>query len=304
MLQNNTYFTKEDVHYKLLGTDYLTTDDIEYALSAALSLNKPLLLEGEAGVGKTALAKAVAEAFGYPLIRTQMYDGLTDDKILYDVNYQKQLLTIDSVRPILERETRKMSMAEAAKKVGEELDLFGKDYLIERPILKSINGTGKKVLLIDELDKAPEEIEYMLFEFLENYSISIPEYGEIKCPADQKPIVIITSNGYRDLSHPLKRRCVYLYIKPKTMEEYIKILTNKALLDENLAHGIAMTLVKAGNADLKQTPSIAEAIEWGKYLSSMPTLTKDLVVNSFSLITKNEKDLNTMRGIISSTFEF
>lgn len=284
---------------KLNKVNYATTKDIEYAVDISISLDKPLLIEGSPGVGKSSLAKAVADALGLPFIRVQLYDGLTDDKILFDYNYQKQLLTLEAVKPFIEEKYKGQELQYVVKGVSSELDFYGKDFLIERPVLRAINGKGKKVILFDEIDKAPEEIEYMLYEFLENYSITIPEYGEIKCPEDQKPIVFLTSNNYRQLSGALKRRCNYLYIKEKTAKEIIDILKLKAGVDENLAKGIAKCIIEVNkNDNIKQKPSISEAIEWSRFLKEKEEITKDDVIGSLSIIAKNYKDYNSIKDTI------
>lgn len=284
---------------KLNKVNYATTKDIEYAVDISISLDKPLLIEGSPGVGKSSLAKAVADALGLPFIRVQLYDGLTDDKILFDYNYQKQLLTLEAIKPFIEEKYKGQELNDIIKGVSSELDFYGKDFLIERPVLRAINGKGKKVILFDEIDKAPEEIEYMLYEFLENYSITIPEYGEIKCPEDQKPIVFLTSNNYRQLSGALKRRCNYLYIKEKTAKEIIDILKLKAGVNENLANGIAKCIIEVNkNDNVKQKPSISEAIEWSRFLKEKEEITKDDVIGSLSIIAKNYKDYNSIKTTI------
>lgn len=284
---------------KLNKVNYATTKDIEYAVDISISLDKPLLIEGSPGVGKSSLAKAVADALGLPFIRVQLYDGLTDDKILFDYNYQKQLLTLEAVKPFIEEKYKEQELNDIIKGVSSELDFYGKDFLIERPVLRAINGKGKKVILFDEIDKAPEEIEYMLYEFLENYSITIPEYGEIKCPENQKPIVFLTSNNYRQLSGALKRRCNYLYIKEKTAKEIIDILKLKAEVNENLANGIAKCIIEVNkNDNVKQKPSISEAIEWSRFLKEKEEITKNDVIGSLSIIAKNYKDYNSIKNTI------
>lgn len=284
---------------KLNKVNYATTKDIEYAVEISINLDKPLLIEGSPGVGKSSLAKAVADALDLPFIRVQLYDGLTDDKILFDYNYQKQLLTLEAVKPFIEEKYKGQKLQDVVKGVSSELDFYGKDFLIERPVLRAINGKGKKVILFDEIDKAPEEIEYMLYEFLENYSITIPEYGEIKCPEEQKPIVFLTSNNYRQLSGALKRRCNYLYIKEKTAKEIIDILKLKAGVDDNLAQGIAKCIIEVDkNDNVKQKPSISEAIEWSRFLKEKEEITKDDVVGSLSIIAKNYKDYNSIKDTI------
>lgn len=284
---------------KLESVKYSSNDTINYALAISINLEKPLLLEGGPGVGKSSLAKAVADALELPFIRVQLYDGLTDDKILFDYNYQKQLLTLEAIKPFIAEKYEGQDIKDIIKGVSGDLDFYGKDFLIERPVLRAINGTGRKVILFDEIDKAPEEIEYMLYEFLENYSITIPEYGEIKCPEDQKPIVFLTSNRYRELSGALKRRCNYLYIKQKTQIEIVNILKLKAEADDSLANAVAKCIIELDkNTGIAQKPSISEAIEWAKFIKDSNMSQKEAAINSLSIIAKNYKDYDAIKNTI------
>lgn len=290
----------KELEEKLANVGYKSNKEINYALLMALTCEKPLLIEGDPGVGKTALAQATADVLGLPLIRLQMYDELTDDRVMYDYDYQKQLLVLEAIKPALNREFEGLSINDTIHKAASELDFYGKEFLIERPILKAINGKGRKVLLIDECDKAPEEIEYMLYEFLENYSISIPQYGTIRCPEDQKPIVFITSNNYRELSGALKRRCVYLYIPHKTQEEIRNIILAKAGVDERIAKGISECLAASYNIQLRQAPSIAEGIEWARYIKGVDSPTKEEILASAGMLVKHHSDADMIKRIISA----
>lgn len=292
----------EEIDEKLRSTGYCPNKEIDYAVLIALVENRPLLIEGAPGVGKTSIARAVAEAFDLPLLRIQMYDGLTDDKILYDYDYQKQLLTLEAIKPSLEKEYGDMSAHDAIKHAAGLLDFYGKEFLISRPILKAIDGSGRKVLLIDEIDKAPEEIEYMLYEFLEDYSITIPQYGRISCPDDQRPIVFITSNCYRELSGAFRRRCNYLYINEKTKQEMANILMARACVDKKLADKIALCLCNLSKKGLKYTPSIAEGIVWADYLKQNPELTNEIVMGSLSYLIKSNKDAKTIADTVEATW--
>ena len=248
---------------------YYPTKEISYAVMAAITCDKPLLIEGAPGAGKTSLAKAIAAMLNLPLIRVQFYEGISNDDILYDYDYQKQLLTLEAIKPTITKELEGKSIQDAVNYVANSVSFYGKDFLIERPVMQAINGSGRKVLLLDEIDKASEETEYMLLEVLSEFSISVPQYGTVTCPTDQRPIVILTSNSYRELSEALKRRCAYLYINNKSKDEMLAILKNKARFDEKLAESIANCMVKIQNMRLRQTPSIAEAVDWGNYLQSM-----------------------------------
>lgn len=287
----------ENIREKLLDVGYSSNDTIDNALRISLALEKPLLIEGDPGVGKSSLAKAVADALGFDFIRVQLYDGLTDDKLIYDYNYQKQLLTLEAIKPFIIDKYKNNNINDIIEKVSHELNFYGKEFLIDRPILRSITGEGRKVILFDEIDKAPEEIEYMLYEFLENYSITIPEYGEIKCPEDMKPIVFLTSNNYRELSDALRRRCNYLYIESKTKEEIIEILKAKVNIDDEVAQNIAKIIYETNTKDLgiKQPPSIGEAIEWAKYINTSDIKSSKDISETLTIIAKNYKDYLTIK---------
>lgn len=207
--KNVMTYSIQQIREGLEKAGYVANDEITTALWASVSRGRPLLLEGAAGTGKTSLAKALADGLNLPYQRLQMYEGLSDDKILYDYDYQKQLLVIEMFKPRLMEECKGMSLKEAEQYALSKLDFYGDDFLLERPVLKAIRSKKQTVLCIDELDKADEATEYMLYEFLENYSLSIPQYGTVTCRPDQRPIVIITSNGYRELSGPLRRRCIF-----------------------------------------------------------------------------------------------
>lgn len=290
-----------NLHEKLQSVGYFSNNQIDSALNISIALQKPLLIEGDPGVGKSSLASATAKALGLDFIRVQLYDGLTDDKIMYDYDYQKQLLVLEMMKPFIEIECKGKSLEEIMNYLPKTIDFYGTDFLIKRPLLKSIDGTTKKVLLLDEIDKASEEIEYMLYEFLEDFTITIPQFGKYEVPEDLKPIVFLTSNNYRELSGALKRRCNYLYIDRKNEKELIEILKTKVNVDDDLAKGIAICLTKANNNNgFVKPPSISEGIEWARYLKE-GNKTKDDVLNTLSIIIKNKKDLDKMKKIIDES---
>ncbi len=291
-------YTNQEITDKLMSIGYYPDEQISCAVSIALNCNKPLLIEGAPGAGKTSLASSVAKMLGLPIIRVQMYEGLTDDKILYDYDYQKQLLTLEAIKPSIQKECDGKSISESIASVSSQMNFYGKDFLIERPILRTINGSGRKVLLLDEIDKAPEEIEYMLLEFFEDYSISIPQYGKIVCPEDQKPIVFLTSNNYRELSGAMKRRCVYLYIHPKNEIEMTRILMTRCNVNEKLAQNVAKCIIATADISMRQKPSVAEAIDWAKMLSFYPSLSKEIVMGSLGLLVKNQNDMGIITDIV------
>lgn len=273
---------------------YLPTKDIIYALLGAINNNYPLLIEGDPGVGKTSLAIATAKMLDAPLLRVQFYDGLTADKILYDYDYQRQLLTIEAIKSTLENELKDKSIQDAFD-VAKMIDFYGKDFIIARPILQSIVSDKRCVLLLDEVDKASEEIEYTLLEFLEKYSMTIPQYKTITCDDDKKPIVFLTSNNYRFMSKALKRRCNFLYMNAKTKDEMFEILKMRAHVSEKLCLGVANCMQQIQQLSLKQIPSISEAIDWAKYIDENYDI-NDLndLDHSICALVKNKEDQHTI----------
>lgn len=285
-----------EIHDKLKKTGYYSNAETDIAVAAAIECGIPVLIEGPAGAGKTALAHAVSKMMNLPLIRVQFFEGVTDDKILYDFDYQKQLLTLEAVRPVLEREYATSNLEDAVSDVSKKLHFYGDDYLIKRPVLQSIDGTGRKVLLLDEIDKAPEEIEYTLLEVLSEFSMSIPQYGTVTCPEDQIPIVFLTSNKYRDLSDALKRRCSYLYLKHKNKGELMQIIKSQADVNETLARMIAEIITESSNYNLVKSPSVAEGVQWARFLKQYGTDVKTMEA-SFGMLFKNVSDMENMKNV-------
>lgn len=284
-----------EIQTGLQENGYISNPYINFAVAGAMNGN-PLLIEGAPGVGKTSLAYATARMLGLELLRVQFYDGLSYDKILYDYDYQKQLLSIQAIQGALGKAMAKKTLQESLDTAGE-INFYGKDFLIERPILKAISGKQRYVLLLDEVEKASEEIEYTLLEVLENFSISIPQYGTITCPEDMKPIVFLTSNRYRDLSQALKRRCNYLYIKPKTTDELKEILLMQSGIDAKVASAVAICAERIAKLPLKQQPSISEYSNWAKYLTAMAgEIDADIIPATYCMIAKNEEDQKCLVG--------
>lgn len=284
-----------EIQQGLKDINYIASKDIVFATAGAINEQIPLLIEGAPGAGKTALAKAVAEMLGCKLIRVQFYEGLTADKILYDYDYQRQLLTIESIKSVLSKELADKNIEQAID-VTKDINFYGKSFLIQRPILESIMSQERCVLLLDEIDKASEEIEYTLLQFLDEFSISIPQYGTITAKEDKRPIVFLTSNNYRDLSDALKRRCNYLYIQNKTKEEMIEILKMKASISPTLANGVASCLIAIQNLQLKQMPSIDEGIKWASYLQkNFGEIDENTIDYTICMLAKNQDDVEIIK---------
>ncbi len=271
--------TKKFLREALEGQGYISEDEIVITLFLALKLGKPLLIEGAPGVGKTEIAKVLANIFDTQLIRLQCYEGLDENKALYEWNYQRQLL--------------KIQMSQNLNQQGQlEHDIFSYDYLLQRPLLKAILSEKPPVLLIDEIDKTDDEFEAFLFEILSDFQVSIPELGTLK--AKQIPIVVLTSNGERELSEGLKRRCIYLYISYPSVEKEVRILMAKVPeASESLTHQIAkaIALIRI-NLEVRKKPSIAETLDWAKALVALhaDALTPELINDTLNLIFKNKSD--------------
>jgi MoxR-like ATPase len=244
-----------DVRERLAQHDYLSDDSIASVTFLADRLAKPILVEGPAGTGKTALAKAVADSIGARLIRLQCYEGLDESKALYEWNYRKQLLRIQAGRP--------EGSAEEWSHLEE--DIFAEEFLLTRPLLEAITATDPVVLLIDEVDRVELETEALLLEILSEYQVSIPELGTVK--AQQIPMVFLTSNNTRELSEALKRRCLYLYVGyPDVERERDIILSRVPGISTALAEQIAQVVRSLRMLDLKKAPSVSETLDWARTL--------------------------------------
>lgn len=289
----------------ILGdSGYIANKEIAYSLLGAIETGLPLLIEGDPGVGKTSLATALASGLGIPLIRVQCYEGIVPESILYDYDYQRQLLVVSAIRDKLNTEMRDMSVGESVKYVAKNVEFYGGDFLLERPILKALTLPGRKVLLIDEIDKTSEEIEHTLLETLSDFAMTIPELGTIRCVEEDRPIVILTSNRYRELSDALKRRCVYLYIRHKSKDEIQSILRVKVANDEVFCDRVAEYLFQISQLDLQHPTSISEGITWAKFLKSrMDAGEVSSITESASLsVGFLAKDNSDRRKILSKVF--
>ena len=244
-----------DVIAALRSVDYLADTGIAGVVYLADKLEKPVLVEGPAGVGKTELAKAVAAISGSRLIRLQCYEGLDEAKALYEWNYKKQLLRIQADR---EHERDWATV---------ETDIFSEQFLLTRPLLEAIRSTEPVVLLIDEVDRIEIETEALLLEVLSDFQVSIPELGTIYSSLPARPMVFLTSNNTRELSEALKRRCLYLHVDYPTLEREEEIVRVRVPeIDGALALQIAKVVGSIRNLDIKKAPSISETIDWARTL--------------------------------------
>jgi len=247
---------REEIADKLAAVGYVADHDIATALWLMDLLKRPLLLEGEAGVGKTEVGKALAAVHGAELIRLQCYEGLDQNAALYEWNYQRQLLAI-----------------KAREIIGENADaieehIFSEKYLLERPLLAAIRRDKPPVLLIDEVDRADEEFEAFLLELLSDFQVSIPELGTIKATAI--PRVVLTSNATRELSDALRRRCLYHYIDFPDVDREAKIILARVPgVDATLALQIARMVAAVRKEDLRKVPGVAETLDWAATLSGL-----------------------------------
>lgn len=283
----------EEVGEKLTEQSYVSDKRLATVVFLATRLNKPILVEGPAGVGKTELAKSLAGAAGQTLIRLQCYEGLDEAKALYEWEYSKQLLYTQVLREkIGEALAPTETLREAAEVLrGQEDIFFSENFLVERPILQAIQSEEPAVLLLDEIDRADEEFEAFLLEFLSDYQVSIPEIGTIK--ADHPPVVILTSNRTRELSEALKRRCLHLQLDYPNGDVELEIVRLKAPgISEALSNELVETIQELRTLDLRKAPSIGETLDWAQSLVVLnaPKLSKELIESTISVIAKYDRD--------------
>jgi MoxR-like ATPase len=270
----------EEAHGGLAGVGYLADESTALVSFLAGRLGKPVLVEGPAGVGKTELAKAVSRATGRRLIRLQCYEGLDEAKALYELNYRKQLLRIQT---------------EAADTGWQEVkeDIFGEEFLLPRPLLTAISADEPVVLLIDEIDKTDQEFEAMLLEILSDFQVSIPELGVVE--ARTRPLVLLTSNNSRELTEALKRRCLYLWLDYPNVGRELEIVRLHAPdLDERIARKLVEVVHMVRSLDLKKPPSIAESIDWARALMLLGAddIDQGVLERTMSIIVKHRTDLD------------
>ncbi len=292
------YKSIADVQSRLTKADYIPSKEIATVVFLAQATQKPILIEGPAGVGKTELAKAVARSLDRELIRLQCYEGLDEAKALYEWEYAKQLLYTQMVKDrINDIIGTTATLAEAVDLIAAQEDAFFSDRFIQpRPLLQAISSEQPVVLLLDEVDKSDPEFEAFLLELLSDFQVSIPELGTRK--AINIPFVLLTSNNYRDMSDALKRRCVHLYIDYPARETEIAIVRLKIpAIEEKLCAILVDAIRKIRTLDLKKSPSISETLDWAQSLLALQIneLTPEVVSETLNVICKYQMDLEKVR---------
>jgi MoxR-like ATPase len=272
----------DEVAGGLRAAGYLPGESTALVSYLATRLGKPVLVEGPAGVGKTELAKKLAEYLGRALVRLQCYEGLDEAKAMYEWNYRKQLLRIQTE-------------ADGTGWEAVQDDIFGEEFLLSRPLLQAIASPEPVVLLVDEIDKTDQEFEAMLLELLSDFQISIPELGRIE--ARTHPVVLLTSNNSRELTEALKRRCLYLWLDYPTSERELEIVRLHAPeLPETVARRLVEVVGMVRELDLKKPPSIAESIDWARALLLLGAqdIDQQTFRDTMSIIVKHRTDLDTV----------
>jgi len=284
----------EDVIQQLSDQEYLCDKQIATVVFLAQQLDKPVLVEGPAGVGKTELAKVVSKALGREMIRLQCYEGLDEAKALYEWEYSKQLLYTQILKDkVSETIAGSSSLSDAAERVGaEDSVFFSNRFIVPRPLMQAISSEKPALLLIDEVDKSDPEFEAFLLEILSDFQVTIPEIGTIK--ATTQPLVFLTSNDAREMSDALKRRCLHLWIDYPSEELEVRILDRKVPnIDKRLAEEVVQLMNRIRDLDLKKTPSISETLDWARALLALNAeeLEDQIVSDTLNVILKYEGDV-------------
>ncbi len=272
---------------ELSRLSYIADKGLATSLYLALKMERALFLEGEPGVGKTEVAKVLAQAFDTPLIRLQCYEGLDVSQAVYEWNYPRQLLEIQARR-------------DGSGGLGHVTDdIFSEEFLLKRPLLRAIDQSHEKapVLLIDELDRADEEFESFLLELLSDFQVTIPEIGTLE--AEHRPIAVITSNRTREIHDALKRRCVYHWIDYPSLEKEIEIVRRKVPgLSERLAGQIVAFVQKVRRQDVYKLPGVSETLDWAEALTHLhaESLALETVRSTLGFLLKNQEDVDKLRG--------
>jgi MoxR-like ATPase len=293
------FTSADDVSARLSAQGYLPSREIAMAVFLADRLEKPILVEGPAGVGKTDLARAFAAAADRELVRLQCYEGLDEAKAIYEWEYAKQLLYTQLLRErVAERIASAGSLAEAADRISAEGNVFFSErFLLPRAVLRAISSERPALLLVDEVDKADPEFEAFLLEVLSDWAVTIPEVGTVR--ARHVPRVVLTSNAARELSDALRRRCLHLHLDYPTAERELAILRTRAPeVGPTLAAQVVEAVTRLRALDLRKAPSIAETLDWARALAVLgaEALEPALVDETLSLVLKHEADAEKARG--------
>src|SRR3989338_4438353 len=291
----------EDVQQRFREASYIANRRISTVVYLAERMDRPILVEGPAGVGKTELAKVLAEATGRRLIRLQCYEGLDEGKALYEWKYAKQLLYTQLLRErIGELVSDSPSLSQAVDRIaGQDDAFFSFRFLSPRPLLQAILADDEVVLLVDEIDKAEPEFEAFLLEVLSDFQVSVPELGTIR--AKLIPLVVLTSNNARELSDGLKRRCLHLFIDFPAPRDELEILRLKVPeISERLAQAVVNAVQKIRAMDLRKLPSVSESLDWARSLVILNAQELDpaIVESTLTMLVKHEKDLERVRGAL------
>jgi MoxR-like ATPase len=280
----------QELQEALRRESYLADRGLATAIHLSVSLGKPLLLEGEAGVGKTEVGKVLADVLSRDLIRLQCYEGIDASQALYEWDYSRQLIAV-----------RALQTGERGARVE---DLFGPEFLVERPLLAAIRAGSRTVLLVDELDRADDEFEAFLLEVLSEFAVTIPEIGRVA--ADEPPAVVITSNRTRELHDALKRRCLYHWIDHPTLEREVEIVRIRAPeVPEALARQVAGAVARLRGLDVAKRPGVAETIDWAHALAflGVERLDGDVAAATLGAVLKDHEDLELARARIGEVVE-
>ncbi len=300
-MDDHAFGSVDAVRQAFWDEGYVCSPDVATTLFLAYRLEKPLLVEGPAGVGKTEIAKTAARVLGLRLIRLQCYDGLDESKALYEWQYGKQLLYSQILKDRMDAVLQgARDLHESMARLHAVKDLFFSEHFLEpRPLLRALREERGAVLLIDEVDKADEEFEAFLLEILSDFQVSVPELGTIR--AARRPFVVLTSNSTRELGEALKRRCLYLYLDFPSPEQEREILEARVPdLPPRLTAQLVAFIQRVRRLDLRKLPSVSETIDWAKVLLvlNVGNLSREFVVRTLNVFLKHEEDLRTLGPMI------